>query len=127
MWICADGDVIFEGKVAHQYDAYLIGANINTIKPYFETIKGIIVDYCRKNEGHHIYDPSRNNRDIEYYGRREDGFIEKRISNIESFKYEDLIKLFNDAIENKEFPNGQALIELKKSISAYLEYMDKYR
>ena len=123
IWLSKEGYVIFEGRTAHDFDTYLIGCNIELLTENFNQIKVLISKYCAKKEGHDLR--LHDNNELGYYSRLKNGFVNKKVDNLDSLTLDDIKTIYTEALKNGEFPNEEGIRKITERINKYLSSMGK--
>ena len=121
LWIAENGDLVFQGEFCHLNDCYLIATKVHNIRPYYKEIKALIKDYCQKGIGHSI---SSDCEDGTPYRRKIKGSIRVEI-NLETLTEKEIIRLYENTLKNKKFPDENKKRSIKKELDLYDERMSE--
>ena len=121
LWIAENGDLVFQGEFCHLNDCYLIATKVHNIRPYYKEIKALIKDYCQKGIGHSI---SSDCEDGTPYRRKIKGYIRVEI-NLETLTEKEIIRLYENTLKNKKFPDENKKRSIKKELDLYDERMSE--
>ena len=124
IWLHEDGNIIFEGKVAHDTDVYLIGTTVERLTQSFDGILASIQKGINSGIAHYMHDELF--RLVGYWARLEEGYIEKTI-DLEELNVEKVMKMYDTAIQDHEFPDEEKLQAIRTRISDYLMWMNENR
>ena len=121
LWIAENGDLVFQGEYWHLNDCYLIATTVNNVRAYYKEIKALIKDYCKKRIGHSI---SSDCEDGSAYKRKIKGYIQVEI-NLETLTEKEIIRLYENALKNKKFPDEAKKKNIKRELDLYNQRMSE--
>ena len=124
VWLHEDGSVFFEGRVLHDINVYFIGTTIENVKQNYGAIMKTIKTYLNVNKCCYLSDEIFTL--VGNWARLKNGYIEKEVC-LDELRYEDIINMYETAIQKKEFPDDKQLADIKKRIDDYLQSMNESR